>query len=71
MIVRFASVTVGVVVAEPIVTAGPPPLIVVAPAATPTRLTLFVIVIPPANVPGPTRTVSPSCAAFSAAWTVE
>ena len=45
-------------------------LIDVAAAATPTRLMLFVIVMPPENVPGPTRTVSPSCAALTAAWTV-
>src|SRR5689334_18166062 len=68
--VRLAIVTVGAADGEPIVTTGPPPLIDVAAAATPTRLTLFVIVRPPANVPGPTRTVSPSCAALTAACTV-
>ena len=60
MIVTFASVTVGVLVPEPIVTTGPPPLIVIAAAATPNKLTLLAIVTPPANVPCPTLIVSPS-----------
>ena len=55
---------------SPIVTTGPPPSIVVAPAPAPTSCTLFEIVIPPANVPGPIAIVSPSCAASSAAWIV-
>src|SRR5262245_39736321 len=55
---------------SPIVITGPPPTMRVAASDTPTRLTLFVMVIPPANVPGPIRIVSPSRAASSAAWTV-
>src|SRR5262245_33647316 len=54
----------------PIVMSGPPPWMVVAPAALPTRSMLFRIVIPPANVPGPTAIVSPSWAALTAAWIV-
>ena len=65
--------TVGAVAPEksPIVTTGPPPLMIVAAAETPTRLRLFAIMIPPANVPEPIWIVSPSWAAFTAAWTVE
>ena len=62
--------TVRLAVPSPIVITGPPPSIVVAPADTPTRLTLLSIVIPPANVPGPSPIVSPSCAASTAAWIV-
>ena len=38
---------------SPIVTTGPPPRIVVAPAPAPLRLTLFVIVMPPRERAGP------------------
>jgi hypothetical protein len=55
----------------PMVMTGPPPLMIVAPEDMPTRSTLFKIVIPPANVPGPILIVSPSCAASTAAWIVE
>jgi hypothetical protein len=57
-------------VPSPIVITGPPPSIVVAPADTPTRLTLLSIVTPPANVPAASSIVSPSSAAPSAAWIV-
>jgi hypothetical protein len=60
-------VTVGVLVAEPIVTTGPPPRITVRPGPAPARLTLASNVTPPANVPEPIRIVEPSGAAFTAA----
>ena len=69
MIVRLTRDTVGALAVEPIVTTGPPPLILVAGAAMPTRFTFLVIVIPPAYVPGKTRIVAPSGAAFTAACT--
>ena len=62
--------TVRSAVPSPIVITGPPPSMVVAPADLPTRLTLLSIVIPPANVPGASLIVSPSCAASIAAWSV-
>jgi hypothetical protein len=52
----------------PIVSTGPPPLITVAAAAAPRRVSDFGIAIPPAKVPGPTVTVAPSGAASTAAW---
>ena len=70
VIVRPAIVTVGAAVGEPIVTTGPPPRIVVSPTPAPTSETLFTMMIPPGYVPGPTRTVSPSWAAFTACWIV-
>jgi hypothetical protein len=62
--------TVGLTTPSPIVTTGPPPSIVVAPAPEPTSCKLFKIVIPPANVPDPIAIVSPFCAASRAAWIV-
>src|SRR5581483_4457357 len=53
-----------------IVTTGPPPLTIVAPARAPTSETLFLIVIPPANLPFPIVTVAPAGALSSAAWIV-
>src|SRR5439155_9245969 len=55
----------------PSVSTGAPPLMVVAPAPAPRTSTLTSIVTPPANVPGPIVTVSPSWAALTAAWIVE
>src|SRR5262245_48009941 len=55
---------------SPIVSTGPPPLMIVWPAPAPTSLTLTSIVTPPANVPGSTAMVSPPCAASTAAWIV-
>jgi hypothetical protein len=70
VMVRSDSVTVGVAVVDPIVITGPPPEILVAAAPTPIRLTLRSIVTPPANLPDPILIVSPSLAAFTAAWIV-
>jgi hypothetical protein len=55
---------------SPTVSTGPPPLMIVRPAPAPTSLMLTSIVAPPANVPGATAIVSPSCAASAAAWIV-
>ena len=73
VIVTPSIETVGSVSAKsvPIVRAGPPPLIVVAPAPAPRRARLFVIVTPPANVPRARTIVSPSDEASTAAWIVE
>ena len=51
------------------VSTGPPPLMTVAAAAAPRRVSDFAIVMPPANVPGPIVIVAPSGAASTAAWT--
>src|SRR3954469_7512767 len=61
-------VTVGSLAAPatPIVSTGPPPLIVVELGPAPTILTLTSIVTPPAYVPGPSLIVSPACAAARA-----
>src|SRR5437868_122851 len=50
----------------PIVSTGPPPLMMVEPAPAPTMSRLTSIVTPPAYVPGPLRIVSPLCAPASA-----
>ena len=65
--------TVGSVVdcSWPMRSTGPPPVMVVAPAPDPRMSTLTSIVTPPANVPGAIVIVSPSLAAFTAAWIVE
>ena len=68
--VRSDSVTVGVAAADPIVSTGPPPEILVAEGPAPIRSTLRSIVTPPANLPGPILIVSPASAAFTAAWIV-
>ena len=54
----------------PSVSTGPPPWMIVFPAPSPTRSTLFPTVTPPAKVPRPILTVSPSLAASTAAWIV-
>ena len=61
-------VTVGSLTAPatPIVSTGPPPLMMVASGPAPTSLTLTSIVTPPAYVPGPIVTVSPLWAAARA-----
>ena len=56
---------------DPIVTTGPPPLMIVFADPAPIRLTLTSIVTPPANVPGAIVIVSPSWAASTAAWIVD
>ena len=50
----------------PIVSTGPPPLIVVRPDPAPRSLTFLSIVKPPAYVPVPIEIVSPFFAAASA-----
>jgi hypothetical protein len=54
----------------PIVSTGPPPRIVVAPARAPTRVSDLSIVIPPGKLPRPRWMTSPSWAASTAAWIV-
>jgi hypothetical protein len=51
-----------------IVTTGPPPRTMVAPAPAPLSITLLRIVKPPSKVPRPTVTASPGRARSSAAW---
>ena len=72
VIVTSLIETVGSVAANstPIVSTGPPPLIVVRADPAPTICTLFVTATPPANVPASSRIVSPSEAAASAACNV-
>jgi hypothetical protein len=50
----------------PIVTTGPPPLMIVLPAPEPRIVTLTSTVIPPAYVPGATVMTSPLAAAATA-----
>src|SRR5262245_17655143 len=52
---------------SPIVSTGPPPLMIVRPAPAPTSLMLTASVPPPANGPGSTAIVSPWCDASTAA----
>src|SRR5207248_2294161 len=54
--------------ASPIVTTGPPPLMIVVSTPAPINFRFLSIVIPPANVPEPMWMTSPSCAASTAAW---
>ena len=67
---EIETLSVGPVKRWPIVITGPPPRTTVAPAPDPMRAMLFVMVMPPAKVPGPTLIVSPSALASTAAWTV-
>src|SRR5439155_26772412 len=68
VIVTPSIVTVGSFAAPkvPIVSTGPPPLIVVRPDPAPTSLTLLSIVNPPSYVPALIEIVSPFFAAASA-----
>src|SRR5919198_4471812 len=52
---------------SPTVRTGPPPLMIVAAALAPTRLTLLSIVTPPLKVPAASLIMSPSWAASTAA----
>jgi hypothetical protein len=56
--------------ASPIVSTGPPPLMIVFLAPEPITLTLLSMVRPPAKVPGSTRITPPLWAASTASWTV-
>ena len=67
---EIETVSVGPTLRWPIVITGPPPRTTVAPAPDPTRAMLFVIVMPPAKVPGPTLTCHRPALASTAAWTV-
>jgi hypothetical protein len=58
--VRRLIDTVGFANPSPIVITGPPPLMMVVAAEVPTSCTLLSIAMPPWNVPGSTRIVSPS-----------
>jgi hypothetical protein len=65
------SIVTAAAPAMPIVSTGPPPEITVASSRAPTSLMLVSTTTPPANVPAPIVTMSPSCAASRAAWMVE